>query len=93
MLKDNLRQTIKMSICSGIVIECDNINELMMLWYENYRDNIQHKDITYMGKELKIIYDVVTDDNGEVIEETDFITIRKDLEDQINHINSELEVK
>jgi hypothetical protein len=56
MLKDGLRQAIRMSICNGVALEFDSINELMMLWYENSRGNIQYKDITYMGKELKIIY-------------------------------------
>jgi hypothetical protein len=90
MLKNGLKESIKMVICSGMVIECDDINELMMLWYKNCRDDINHKGITYKGIELKIIYDVVTDDNEEIIEETDFITIKKDLQEQINYINSKV---
>lgn len=90
MLKDGLKEFIKVNICSGMVIECESINELMMLWYENCRDNIKHKNITYKGNELKIVYDAVTDDEGEIIEETDFVTIKKDLQEQINYINSKV---
>lgn len=84
----NLKEAIKMNVCTGVMLEFDNINELMLAWYENHRDEIKHKDITYRGHELKIVYDEVLDDNGEVIEETDFITIRKDLKEQIDYINS-----
>ena len=89
-LRDGLKEVIEMEIDSGMSIVCDSITELMMLWYENCRDNINDKGITYRGHLLDIVYDLVLDDNGEVIEETDFITIRKDLEEQIAYINYKL---
>lgn len=87
MLKDVLKEVIKMNVCTGMVLEFDSINELMLTWYENSRDRIEHKYITYRWHLLEMIYDVVLDNEGEVIEETDFITIRKDLEEQISSIN------
>lgn len=88
MLRDGLKEVIKMNICIGMVLEFDSIDELMLAWYENGRDKIEHKNITYRGISLNIVYDVVLDDNGEIIEETDFITIRKDLEEQIINVNN-----
>lgn len=87
MLKDGLKEVIKMNVCTGMALEFDSINELMLAWYENSRDKIEHKNITYRGHLLEIVYDVVLDDEGEIIEETDFITIRKDLEEQTSSIN------
>lgn len=88
MLKDGLKEVIKMNIYTGVSLEFDSINELILTWYENSRDKIGHKNITYRGHELKIVYDVVLGEKDEVIEETDFITIRKDLEEQISSINT-----
>lgn len=47
MLKDVLKEVIKMNVCTGMVLEFDSINELMLTWYENSRDRIEHKYITY----------------------------------------------
>jgi hypothetical protein len=92
MLKDRLKEPILVFVCTGIILECESINELLINWYEDYKDDLEEKkDITYRGRILKIIYDVVTDNNGEIIEETDFITIRKDLQEQIDTIDEELD--
>jgi len=93
LLKDNLRESIRMSKFTGMVLEFDSLNELMLCWYEFSRDRIKIKNITYCGIELDIIYDVVLDNEGEVIEETDFITIRKELQEQIDGINAMFEGK
>lgn len=88
MLKDNLREVIVVKGGVSFYIECESIFELIWNWYMDNVDGLEEKtDITYRGKELRIIYDVVLDDKGKIIEETDFVTIRKDLEDQINSIN------
>jgi hypothetical protein len=94
MLKDGLKEVIIVKEGSSLYIECESVFELMWNWYMDYVDGLEEKtDITYRGKKLKIVYDVVIADNEEkeVIEETDFVTIRKDLEEQINIINSELD--
>lgn len=93
MLKDGLKEVIKLNLCASDNIECKSINELMKCWYIVSKHNLKQKDITYKGEELKIIYEVVTDEKGKVIEETDFITIRKDLEEQIKQINDMVEEK
>jgi hypothetical protein len=94
MLKNNLKEPILVFVCTGIILECESINELMINWYEDYKDDLEEKkDITYRGRTLTIIYDVITDDNEEIIEETDFLTIRKDLQEQIDSINKELDGK
>lgn len=92
MLKDGLKEMIKMKICDSASLEFQSINELMKGWYIIIKDDINYKTITYMEQELNMVYDVVTDENGKIIEETDFVTIRKDLEDQIHRINKLLEV-
>lgn len=89
VLKDNLKEVIVVKGGVSFYIECESIFELIWNWYMDYVDGLEEKtDITYRGEKLKIIYDVVTDDKGKIIEETDFITIRKDLEDQIISINA-----
>jgi hypothetical protein len=88
VLKDGLKEVINVKVCESVSLECDSIDELITGWYLMSKDNIGYESITYKDNELKIIYDAVTDDEEEVIEETDFITIRKDLQEQINVINS-----
>lgn len=88
MLKDGLKEVIVVKAGCSFYIEHESIFELIWNWYMDDIDGLEEKtDITYRGQKLKIVYDVVLDDNDKVIEETDFITIRKDLKEQINTIN------
>jgi len=87
MLRDELKEVIKMGVCEISELYFENINALMIAWYKLCRDGFKYRNITYRGRELKIVYDITLDDEGEVIEETDFITIRKYLEEQISSIN------
>lgn len=94
MLKDELKEVIVVKLGCSFYIEHESIFELIWNWYMDDIDGLEEKtDITYRGQKLKIVYDVVLDDNDKVIEkdkvieETDFVTIRKDLEEQINIIN------
>jgi hypothetical protein len=89
-----LKEVIKMNVGSGVDLEFRSIKEVLIFWYEDFKNkiwNCENKEFTYRELKLKIIYDVVLDEKGKVIEETDFITIRKDLEEQINQINEMLE--
>ena len=89
MCKDKLlKEAIKVKISTNLTMEYKSINELITAWYEDYRDGLEEfKNITYRSKLLEIIYNEVFDDEGESIEETDFMTIKEDLEEQINYIN------
>jgi len=87
-LKDGLKEVIVVKLGCSFYIEHESIFELIWNWYMDDIDGLEEKiDITYRGQKLKIVYDVVLDEKGKVIEETDFVTIRKDLEKQINIIN------
>jgi energy-coupling factor transporter ATP-binding protein EcfA2 len=87
-LKDGLREPIIMNIGEGTnELDFKSIRELMISWYRLEKNNKSYKYITYMGEIISIYYDVVKDEDGEIIEETDFTTIREDLEEQINSIN------
>ena len=89
MNKDKLlKETIKVKISTELTLEYKSINELVKAWYEDYRDGLEEfKNITYKGKLLEIVYSEVFDDEGESIEETDFITIKESLQEQIIDIN------
>jgi hypothetical protein len=86
-LRDGLVEVIKMNVCAGMSLEFNSISELLITWYENSKEKIDYEDITYRGIDLEISYGYTMDDNGKIIEETDFITIREDLEEQIQDIN------
>jgi Fic family protein len=88
-LKDNLTQSIKMNVGTKLRLEFNSINELIKDWYEDYRDGLEEcKNITYKGEQLEIMCEEIVNEKGEVIQETDFITIKENLEKQISFINN-----
>ena len=90
-LKDGLREPFIMKLGDEVNdLWFNSITELMIGWYRIETSNKSYEYyVTYLGEYISMFYDSVYKINGDLSYETDFISMRRDLEGQISDIHIE----